>query len=336
MLRPGGSLVVGLDNASNPIVALTQRVTVRPPAPPRSRPVPDRHDLWPEGAVQPGRAGRPRNRGHGRDHARGRVVVARQDVVWRKTPARMDRLVSRLHRAGPPRRRPSGRSRGSSSRFTPPAVRVVEGRCSGRPGPLSASLFAGGLVPSPCASSAGPSTAGRMVRTPASPTAPQVEPLVPIEFGFLDEADLDEIVALRPGLAAELPGKPSPAVTAASGPTTGRLVSSSGGRNGVRTDRLPRAGLPPPAGLGVPATTSRPAHACGACASAPRPWGRTSPVSSLPEGIDTVVATVLTENRTAVSNLLRLGYRPAGLVGWVGIGPVRRVFRRLPRARAQP
>lgn len=46
------------------------------------------------------------------------------------------------------------------------------------------------------------------------------------------------------------------------------------------------------------------------------------------EGFRTLAATVLAENRPAKANALRVGLRPVATIGWVGIRPFKRPFRR--------
>jgi hypothetical protein len=46
------------------------------------------------------------------------------------------------------------------------------------------------------------------------------------------------------------------------------------------------------------------------------------------EGFGTLAAAVLVENRAAMANALRAGLLPVATIGWIGIGPLRRPFRR--------
>ncbi len=41
-----------------------------------------------------------------------------------------------------------------------------------------------------------------------------------------------------------------------------------------------------------------------------------------------LAAAVLAENRVAMENAIRVGFRPAATIGWIGIGPLRRSFRK--------
>jgi hypothetical protein len=159
---------------------------------------------------------------------------------------------------------------------------------------------------------------------------PRVDALVPLEVAFLGGDDTDEIAALRREIGSlEILARFARGDRCFGARHDGKLVSVSWIATGVaRIDYLGLAvTLPPGTAYRYDLWTD---PRMRNLRIAPAVGSRLSRLLA-GEGIDTLVAAVLTENRAGMANVLRLGYRRAGLVGRVGIGPVRRGFRRSPR-----
>ena len=333
VLRPGGSLIVSLDNASNPLVALRNALPHRLLR--RAGLVP-----YPTGRTcglnelcrLVERAGLEVEDTDAIMHV-PRLVVRAAGPSVAGNPARMDGLVSRLVEVEPPLQIPLRTVTGQfvAVRATRPAERGARRRESPEPAPRSHGRLAGG--PRALAMRIlGRSVYRRLewLEVPLRPPFPEVEPLVPLDTGFLGAADVEELVALRPKLDhAAVRTRFARGDRCFGARHDGQLVANVWVATG--TAPIDYLGLAVTLGRGVAyrydlwvdprARGLRVAPAIG------------SRLSRLlaNEGITCAATAVLHENRAAMSNAHRIGYRPAGVVGWVGVGPVRRAFRRVPR-----
>jgi hypothetical protein len=162
---------------------------------------------------------------------------------------------------------------------------------------------------------------------PLHPVRPPLDALVPVTDGFLGSADAAEIARLRPSL-----GTSGVAERFARGDRCfgsrheGRLVSLTWISAGAaRIEYLGLAlTLPPgtafqydrwtdPAMRGLRIAPSSGSRLCSALAA---------------EGYRLLTCCVLRENAASMANAHRGGYREVGTIGWIGIGPLRRAFRR--------
>jgi SAM-dependent methyltransferase len=332
VLRPGGSLVVTLDNSGNPLVALRNAL-------PQSL-------LLRTGLV-------PYPTGTTCDLTTLRHLVASAGLHVEDVDAimhvprlavraaahgvagnagRADRLISSLIATEPPGHLPL---RTVSGQF----VAVHARRPGGGAGePLSR--------PEPTRSATGPLAGGpravamralgrtvyrrlEWLEQPLLPPFPAIEARVPIETGFLGEADLDEIVGRRGLDGAEARARFARGDRCFGARHEGRLVAANWIATGTATiDYLGlTVALPPRTAYRYDTWTDP--HVRG-LHIAPAVGSVLCRELAL-EGIDIVAAAVLAENRRGMYVATRAGFRPAGVIGWVGVGPVRRGFRRAPR-----
>ncbi len=328
VLRPGGSLIITLDNASNPLVAL--RNVIPYDALRRLGLVPyptgttfgldelSRHavasglDVDDATAIMhvPRLAVRPL----------GRVVVGR--------PNREQQLLSTLLRAEPPRSLPLRAITGQfvgvratrpvesrAGRQLVPATRALPSALAGRPRDIAMRVL-------------GRTVDRRLVwmEMELRRDRPLLEADVPLDVSFLAMDDSAEIAAFRPGLAAAgVRARFARGDRCFCARHDGRIVELSWVATGVAPIEYLQAGralrqgavyhyerYTDPAMLGrgiAPATGSR---LCRALAD---------------EGFDTFTTAVHSENWIAMRHALRFGLRPVGTVGWVGAGRFRRYFR---------
>ena len=276
VLRPGGSLIVSVDNAANPLVALRNALPHGLLRHLGLDPVPDRHDLRPEGAVPSGRAGWAR-----RSRTRTRSCTChdsrcgRRRGAWRATAARADRLVSRLIAAGaapapcPCTDRLGAIRGGARHRGRRSASRA--GAAARPPATRSRARWPADHGRSPCASSAGPSTAGSSGSSfRCAHRAPTSSRSCRPSSGSSAKPTARRSRRSARGSAARKPEPASPAATAASGRGTRDGSSRSSGAR-PRWPGSTTSEWPSHSGRARhTATTSGPTHACGACGS-PRP-----------------------------------------------------------------
>ena len=330
VLRRGGSLIVTLDNASNPLVAIRNALPyglLR-----RAGLVP-----YPTGttcglkelARMVGRAGLDVEDVDAIMHV-PRLAVRSAGRAVAGDRVRAERLVSVLIRAELPRRLPW---RTVSGQFVAVrATRPVDSVAGRHPRPARERV-----IPAPRAG--GPRAFAMRVlgktcyrrlewlelrlREPL----PEIEACVPLDVGFIGEAGTEEIAALHPGIGSSgIRARFARGDRCFGARHDGRLVSISWIATGVAPIDYLGLAVTLPAGTAYHYDRWTDPRLRG-LRIAPATGSRLCRVL-VGEGIDTMAAAVLTENRAAMRNALGFGVRPAGIVGWVGIGPVRRAFRR--------
>jgi hypothetical protein len=162
---------------------------------------------------------------------------------------------------------------------------------------------------------------------PLTVDRPVLEARVPLEFGFLEVGHAHEIAALRLEIdASEARERFARGDRCFGSRCDGELVSITWISTAVaRIDYLGLALRLPPGTAYQYDRWTQPA----------RRGLRIAPASGSHlqralegEGFGILAAAVLAENRAAMANALRVGLRPAATIGWVGIGPLRRSFRR--------
>ena len=329
VLRPGGSLIVTLDNASNPLVAL--RNVLPYSLLHRIKLVP-----YPTG-VTTGLAGL-----QGLVEAVGfevsdvdaimhvpRIAVRSAGTVAVGDPARVDRLLAALLRVEPPRSLPFHRR---SGQFV--AVRAIR-----RPSESAARKDRPQTISAPSRLSGGPRAIamrvlGRTIyrrliwmeldldQRPAG-----LDPSVPLEFSFLGVADLDEIAAFRPGLSrASAEERLHQGHRCFGARHDGRLAST----------RWIATGWAPMEYLGVAQKVPSGTSFLYDLYTDPAVRGlRIAPATASAlcrvleeEGVRTVTAAVHPDNAPALAHGKRYGLKPVGKVGLIRIMGVRRWFRR--------
>ena len=329
VLRPGGSLIVTLDNASSPFVALRNALPYALLH--RVKLVP-----YPNGVTcSLGELSRLVTE-TGLDVDEVDVVMHVPRLLVRAAgrslagdATRNVRWASRLLSLEPPRGIPLRTASGQFNAVR--ATRPMAGIDDRQPDPPwhieRDSAFAGG----PRAVTMrilGRTIYRRLIwmeRT-NDPLSPQIEAFVPTEFGFLGEPDIEEILALRPGTGEQTRARFSRGDRCLGARSADGLVSLVWYSTGVaHVDYLAlilplRPNLaysydlwtdPRVRGLHIaPALGSRLRHVLAA------------------EGIDTSACAALRENRPAITTLLRVGYRPVGTIGRIGAGKVVRTFQR--------
>jgi hypothetical protein len=164
---------------------------------------------------------------------------------------------------------------------------------------------------------------------PLDPVQQPHEASVPLTDGFLDVGDAEEIARVRPGLGlAAVRARFARGDRCFGSRHDGRLVSLTWVSRGVaRIEYLDLACVLPPRTAFQYDRWTDPAQR--GLRIAPSSGSRLSRTLAA-EGDRLLTCCVLRENEAAVANARRAGYRTVGTVGWVGIGPVRRAFRRRP------
>jgi len=150
---------------------------------------------------------------------------------------------------------------------------------------------------------------------------------VPVESCFLTEVDVGEITAFRPDLGrARVLERFARGDRCFGSRHEGRLVSTIWISSGVaRIAYLGREeALPPDTGYWYDSWKDGSMRGLRVASSC----GLRSVRALATEGIRVSVAGVSPENRAGIANVLSMGMRPVATIGWIGIGPVRRQFRR--------
>jgi hypothetical protein len=160
----------------------------------------------------------------------------------------------------------------------------------------------------------------------------QIEPLVPLVSRFLEPGDAGEIAALRPDLGnAGVLARFANDDRCFGSRHDGRLVSLIWISASVARIEYLELGVALAAGTaywydswtdpamrGLQVASSCGLRSCRALAA---------------EGFRISAAAVSPENRAGMANVCKMGFEPVATVGWVGVGPVRRPFRRaIPRS----
>lgn len=329
VLRPGGSFIVTLDNASNPLIAV--------------------RNVLPFGLLhRVGLVPYPTGRTLGLDGLRERVgaagfVVNAVDTIMHvprlavrsaapavvRDPARIDRFLSALLRMESPLPFPLRRVSGQfvAVRATrPPAG--PRGRPPGRETHLSPAPLSGG--PRAVAMRVlGRTFYRRLIwmELPLDQMPPAIEACVPLEFGFLGEGDIPEIAAFRPDLRPpDLAARFARGDRCFGARRAGRLVSASW----VATGAAPVEYL-----AVAPRLPRDTAYFYDRYTDARTRGLRVAPAAGsalcrmlADEGIVKVTAAVHPDNAIAMAHAVRLGLRPVGCVGSLRIGSIRRSFGR--------
>jgi hypothetical protein len=156
---------------------------------------------------------------------------------------------------------------------------------------------------------------------------PDIEPLVPLVSRFLGQADADEMAALRPDLGgAGVLGRFANDDRCFGSRQDGRLVSMIWiSTRLARIDYLGTTVALPggtaywydswtdPSMRGLNVASSCGIRSCRAIAA---------------EGFTVSAAAVSRENVAGMANVHKMGFEPVATLGWFGVGPVRRRFRR--------
>jgi len=156
---------------------------------------------------------------------------------------------------------------------------------------------------------------------------PAIDARIPVEGVFLGEGCLEEIAAFRPDLGrAVVRGRFARGDRCFGSRHDGRLVSVTWISTRIaRIDYLGLAvRLPPRTAYDYDRWT---APALRGLRIAPAAVSQLS-LALAAEGFEILTAVVLRENGAGLANVQRIGFRPVATIGWVGVGPLRRRFRR--------